>query len=127
MRGHPGLGLFVALVGALGAAGVLAGGAPAQGACVVQLRVNVFGSAPPGPRWALQGGLNAGKTATLRATESGCPLGLDHMFGSWESGGVGPLGVHPCAGPVCSWPVVGLTMSAAHFQAYARTASGCRV
>jgi hypothetical protein len=112
----------------LGAAGGVTPGAAAQSACTVQLRVNVFGSAPPGPAWALHGGLNAGKTAILRATERGC-VGLDHWFGKWNSGQAGQpdWGTHPCAGTVCEWQARSTSMSAADFQAYARTATGAKV
>src|SRR3954463_15208350 len=111
----------------LGAAGRLTSAA-AQSACTVQLRVNVFGRLPPGPAWARQGGLNAGKTATLRATERGC-ASLDHVFGRWISGQAGQpdWGTHPCAGTACECRVRSTSMSAADFQAYARTATGAIV
>src|SRR5947209_20124275 len=90
----------------LGTAGGLASAAPVRSACTVQLRVNVFGTSPPAPAWSTQGGLNAGKTATLRATERGC-RGLDHLIGRWISGQAGQpdWGTHPCGGTVCEWQV----------------------
>ena len=126
MRGHRGLWMLVALVGALGAAGVLAGGAPAQGTCAVQLRVNVFRNTAHPPNWARQGALNVGKGATLRAIERGC-AGLDHIDGQWVSGRSGPTSAHPCSGTACDWGVLSTLMSAADFTAYARTSTGATV
>jgi hypothetical protein len=104
---------------------VSAGGAPAQslfGVCTVELRVDVFGG---GSSWALQGGLTAGKLATLRATTSGC-AGLDHITGRWVSGGSGviPGTPRPCAGTICILRVRSQKMAAADFQAFARIRGG---
>lgn len=121
--GRRGVRLLLALVIGVAAAGVYTGSSAAQGGCIVQLRVNVFGSSPPGPSWALQGGLNTGKTAILRAVERGCAT-LDHITGAWISGRTGPYGTHGCAGRICFWNVSSTLMSAAVFQAYARTAAG---
>lgn len=124
MRGHRGLGLLVALVGALAAAGVFAGGAPAQGGCAVQLRVNVFGSSPPGPSWAKHGGLNAGAQATLRAVARGC--GVDHISRRWVTGGPGGISKRPCSGATtCIWNQSAPRQSAADYQAFA-TSGGVR-
>src|SRR4051812_44459129 len=109
----PGVIALLSTLAVLGAAGGLTATADAQSACTVQLRVNVFGSAPSGPAWARQGGLNAGKTAILRATERGC-AGFDHWTGRWISGQAGQpdWGTHPCAGTVCEWQARSTSMSA---------------
>jgi hypothetical protein len=102
-----------------------AGGASSAGAaCSVLLQVDVFGS---GSRsWALHGGLDAGKSATLQATTRGCHDGLDHITGRWASGGTGRFPGTPttCPGAICQMHVRSDTMSSADFQAVARTAGG---
>ncbi len=112
--------VLAAVAVVLGAAGVFAGQAPARAACTVQLRVDVYGG---GSSWALQGGLNAGKSATLRAIERGC-AGLDHISGRWVSGGSGTIPRQGCGGKVCFLHVRSNAMSAADFQAFARTPAG---
>ncbi|HKP18086.1 MAG TPA: hypothetical protein VJT84_06375 [Gaiellaceae bacterium] len=109
---------------ALGSAGVLAGAAsPHQTRCVVQLRVNVFGTTSPQSNWALQGGLNAGKQATLRATARGC-ASLHHISGRWVAGGSGTIPRTACSGTTCFLRVRSQNQSAADFQAYASPLSG---
>jgi hypothetical protein len=112
------MGFLLALV-VLGAGGVFAGSAASLGVCQVQLRVDVFGG---GQHWALHGGLDTGKTATLRAVHSGC-AGLDHIAGR-RVGGSGALSPHPCAGATCFWRIRSRAMTAIDFQAYARSRSG---
>jgi len=123
------VGRFAATVAVTTCAGLVTASPVLARGCSVQLRVNVFGSSAPGSGWSLQGGLNAGKTATLRATARACPRGVDHIHGVWVSGQAGQSawGDRSCTGTVCSWPVRSTTMSAADFQAYARTASGTKV
>jgi hypothetical protein len=114
--------VLLALLIGFGAAATLAGGASGQGACTVALRVNVFGPTSPQSSWALQGGLNSGKLATLRAVARGCAL--DHITGRWISGGTGAFPGSPraCTGPRCDWGVRSNFMSAAAFQASATSA-----
>jgi len=112
----------LAVLGSVGL-GLFAGNASGRGAvCSVLLRVDVFGG---GRSWALQGGLNAGKSATLRAVARGCD-GLDHITGRWVSGGSGiiPGTPRPCPGVICELRVRSNTMSAADFQAFARIVGG---
>jgi hypothetical protein len=113
---------LLTLVLASAIATVLAGGAAASPQkCVIQLRVNVFGTSP-GANWALQGGLNAGQLATLRAVARGCTI--DHIRGRWISGRTGALTPKQCGGGItCVWKVPANRQSAAAFQAFA-TSSG---
>jgi hypothetical protein len=108
--------LALALASAL--ACVLANGAAASPQkCVIELRVNVFGSSP-GANWALQGALNAGQQATVRAKATGCKI--DHIRGRWISGAGSAIPTTQCGGrPTCVLRVRSGRQSAAAFQAYA--------
>jgi hypothetical protein len=101
---------------------LLAGGAAASPQkCVIQLRVNVFATSPGG-NWALDGALNAGSVAHLRAVARGCTV--DHIRGRWISGPPGAIAPRGCGGvATCVWKVHGNRQSAAAFQAFA-TSSG---
>jgi hypothetical protein len=103
---------------------LLAGGAAAAPQkCEIKLRVNVFGTSP-GKNWALQGALNAGQLATLRAVARGC--GIDRIRGRWISGG-GGTAIPPkdCGGlSACLLRVRSGRQSAAAFQAFATSSGG---
>jgi hypothetical protein len=115
--------LLVLLLGAVLA--LQTGGASAiSHRCAVELRVDVFGVTSPGSHWGLNGGLNAGKHAILRARQKGCAR-LDHITGRWRSGGLNrPNPFTWCARRVCFLNVTSPSSAAADFQAYARTGSG---
>ena len=108
---------LLALALAITSACLITGGAAAAPQkCVIQLRVNVFGSSP-GANWALQGGLNAGQVATLRAVARGCTV--DHIRGRWISGRTGAIGPRQCGGlATCVWRVPANRQSGAAFQAF---------
>ena len=101
---------------------LLAGGAAASPQkCVIQLRVNVFATSPGG-NWALDGALNAGSFAHLRAVAHGCTV--DHIRGRWFSGPTSAITPKDCGGvPTCVWKVRGNRQGGAAFQAFA-TPSG---
>lgn len=122
---RPRVPVLVAVVIGLLGPWILTSGASARPTrCTIQLRVNVFGASSPQSHWALQGGLNAGKLATLRAVSHGC--NLHHITGRWVSGGEGafPGSRRACAGTVCVWYVRAPFMSAADFQAFGPAAGG---
>ena len=110
--------LVAVMIGLLGAWILTSAASARPTRCTIQLRVNVFGASSPQSHWALQGGLNTGKLATLRAVSHGC--NLHHITGRWVSGGEGafPGSRRPCAGTVCIWYVRSPFMSAADFQAF---------
>ena len=90
--------------------------------CVIKLRVNVFGTTSPESNWAIQGALNAGQLATVRAIARGCRI--DHIRGRWISGGSGAIAPRQCGGATtCTWRVRSNRQRAAAFQAFA-TSSG---
>jgi len=101
---------------------VFAGGVAASPQkCVIQLRVNVFGTSP-GSNWALQGALNAGQQATLRAVARGC--GIAQIRGRWISGASSAIPARQCGGSsTCVLHVRSGRQSAAAFQAFATGAS----
>jgi hypothetical protein len=96
---------------------ITGGAAAAPQKCVLELRVNVFATSPGG-NWALQGALNAGSLAHLRAKASGgCTV--DHIRGRWISGPTTAIAPKQCGGPPpCVWKVRGNRQSAAAFQAF---------
>ena len=116
--------VVLALASAL--AGLHAGGAAAAPeTCVIQLRVNVFGTTSPESHWALGGGLNAGQLATVRAVARGCRI--DHIRGRWISGGSGAIPTRQCGGTAtCTLRVRSGRQSAAAFQAFATPSGGAR-
>ena len=103
---------------ALASACLITGGAAASPqACVIKLRVNVFATSPGG-NWALQGALNAGSLAHVRARATG-DCTVHHVRGRWLSGPTGAITPKLC-GRVkeCVWKVRGNRQSAAAFQAF---------
>ena len=90
--------------------------------CVIQLRVNVFGTSP-GRNWALQGALNAGQQATLRAVARGC--GISQIRGRWISGASSAIPAKQCGGSsTCILHVRSGRQSASAFQAFATSNGG---
>lgn len=120
--------LTLALASAFG--GALAEAAAAssrQQQCAVELRVNVFGPSSPESNWALRGGLNAGKLATLRARARGCNGGVAEIRGRWVSGGAGAIPTTQCGSAICFVRARSGRQSAADFQALARAPGGATV
>ncbi len=99
--------------------------APAQQACTIQLRVNVFGTTSPQSHWALGGGLNAGSWATSRAVARGC-VGIDHITGVVVSSSHAKL-TQTCSGAVCVWRIRSGSMRAIDFQAFGTDKAARRV
>ncbi|HEV7564656.1 MAG TPA: hypothetical protein VGO31_01700 [Microbacteriaceae bacterium] len=90
--------------------------------CVIELRVDVFGTSP-GSNWALQGALNAGQPATLRAVARGC--GIAQIRGRWINGASTAIPPRPCGGSTtCVLRVRSGRQSAAAFQAFATSTGG---
>ena len=110
--------VFAAVVACLGD-----GAAASSQKCVIQLRVNVFGTTSPSSNWALQGALNAGQLATVRAVARGCKI--DRIKGRWISGPSGALPTRQCGGgTTCILRVRSGRQSAAAFQAFATSTGG---
>lgn len=122
--------VLIGVVVVLGAAALTGGRASAQGACNIELRVNVFSVG--GPSWARQAGLNAGSRANLRArpVPAGCAH-IDSIRGRWVpgSGGSGAIPPRGCGGATapCALSISVQKMSAIDFQAYGRDAKGRRL
>ena len=118
---------LVTLALAAVSASLIAGGAAASPQkCVIKLHVNVFGVKSPESNWALQGGLNAGSYATLRAVASGCRVG--HIRGRWISGTTAAITPHQCGGgpAPCVWRVRSNRQRAAAFQAFPTSAGSAK-
>ena len=97
---------------------ITGGAAAAPQACVIKLRVNVFATSPGG-NWALQGALNAGSLAHLRAVATGgCTV--HHIRGRWTDGPTSVIAPKVCpGGPApCVWKVRGNRQGAAAFTAF---------
>lgn len=92
-------------------------------ACTITLRVNVFGPSTPQSSWALQGGLNTGKPAFLRARSRGCNLA------SITGRGVSPSSYRHhfmCGGHSCQVHVTRNTQQAIDFEAFGPGRPGAR-
>ena len=120
--------LLACVVAALAVTGLLGTGAasPSGAVCRVDLRVNVFGASSPQSSWALQGGLTAGRVATLRAVAHGCAI--DHITGRFRQGGEGFFPGTPvaCSGARCTFNARWQSAAAVDFQAYANNPGGGR-
>lgn len=116
------ISLFTLALASVVACVHVSGAAASPQKCVIQLRVNVFGATSPESNWALQGALNAGQLATVRAVARGCRV--HHIRGRWISGASGTIGPRQCGGvTTCTWYRRTNGQRAAAFQAFA-TSSG---
>ena len=112
---------LVAFALAAASASLLTGGAAASSQkCVIQLRVNVYGTTSPESNWAIQGALNAGQLVTVRAVARGCRI--NHIRARWISGSTAAIAPRQCGGATtCIWRVRSNRQRAAAFQAFAES------